>query len=324
LSRLFGPLKSAASNAILTLPPFAVQTLRRHRHQQLRLRLAMGQPATVGLRWVEPGRPPHPVELDLVFRTERGTPVNPNHASRAFARLAASVGLVAHPHMPRHALASAMAANKEPASIIAAQLRHADGGALAHDWATHGRIVAGQGLCGRDRIRTCVGNAGVFPGRIGVSARVLSHPAVFSIIARDVRKQPIGSFRRPSGSLAVPPHLLRPSVGKRGGGGKGPEARVVPTPATPNPGEVECDQCRRRRHRGHPWLVAAGRGTIGAVLGRLPDRRGMGLRAAASQSGTQRPAGHAGQEPSAPHGLTIAGYLPQGDATVGRSRSALE
>ena len=33
--------------------------------------------------------------------------------------------------MLRHALASAMAAHKEPASIIAAQLRHADGGALA-------------------------------------------------------------------------------------------------------------------------------------------------------------------------------------------------
>ena len=33
--------------------------------------------------------------------------------------------------MLRHALASAMAAEKEPASIIAAQLRHADGGALA-------------------------------------------------------------------------------------------------------------------------------------------------------------------------------------------------
>ena len=91
----------------------------------------LGQPATVALRWVEPGRPPQPVELDLVFRTERGTPVNPNHASRAFARLAASVGLAAHPHLLRHALASAMAANKEPASIIAAQLRHADGGALA-------------------------------------------------------------------------------------------------------------------------------------------------------------------------------------------------
>jgi integrase len=69
--------------------------------------------------------------LLLVFRTERGTAVNPNHASRAFARLAASVGVDAHPHMLRHALASVMAANKEPASIIAAQLRHADGGGLA-------------------------------------------------------------------------------------------------------------------------------------------------------------------------------------------------
>ncbi len=83
------------------------------------------------LRWVEPGQPPRPVALDLVFRTERGTALNPNHASRGFAHLASSVGLDAHPYMLRHALASAMAANKEPASIIAAQLRHADGGALA-------------------------------------------------------------------------------------------------------------------------------------------------------------------------------------------------
>jgi integrase len=126
-----GPLKSAASNAILTLPPFAVQALRHHRRQQARLRLALGQAATVVLRFIEPGRPPHPVQLDLVFRTERGTAVNPNHASRAFAHLAASVGLAGHPHLLRHALASAMAANKEPASIIAAQLRHADGGTLA-------------------------------------------------------------------------------------------------------------------------------------------------------------------------------------------------
>ena len=126
-----GPVKSTASNAILALPPFAIEALRHHRRQQARLRLACGQPQTVTLRRVEPGRPPQPIQLDLVFRTERGTPVNPNHASRAFARLAASVGLDAHPHMLRHALASVMAAEKEPASIIAAQLRHADGGALA-------------------------------------------------------------------------------------------------------------------------------------------------------------------------------------------------
>jgi integrase len=126
-----GPVKSKASKAILSLPPFAVQALRHHRQQQARLRLAGAQPATVELRWVEPGQPPRPRQLDLVFRTERGTALNPNHASRGFARLARSVGLDAHPHMLRHALASAMAANKEPASIIAAQLRHADGGALA-------------------------------------------------------------------------------------------------------------------------------------------------------------------------------------------------
>jgi integrase len=53
-----GPVKSTASNAILTLPPFAVQALRDHRRQQARLRLACGQPQTVPLRKVEPGRPP--------------------------------------------------------------------------------------------------------------------------------------------------------------------------------------------------------------------------------------------------------------------------
>ena len=67
-----GPVKSKASKAILSLPAFAVQALRHHRHQQARLRLAGGQPATVWLRWVEPGQPPRPRELDLVFRTERG------------------------------------------------------------------------------------------------------------------------------------------------------------------------------------------------------------------------------------------------------------
>jgi integrase len=169
-----GPLKSAASNAILTLPPFAIQALRRHRREQRLLRLAVGQPATVGLRWVEPGQPPHPVELDLVFRTERGTPVNPNHASRAFARLAASVGLVAHPHLLRHALASAMAASKEPASIIAAQLRHADGGALAQ------RVYIHQ-----------------LPGTAPRLARVIE--GVFGRAARETQMEPTMSAGRPAG-----------------------------------------------------------------------------------------------------------------------------
>jgi hypothetical protein len=65
-------VKSAASSAILTLPPFAIQALRPHRRSQARLRLAYAHSATVGgCAGVEPGRPPRPVELDLVFHTER-------------------------------------------------------------------------------------------------------------------------------------------------------------------------------------------------------------------------------------------------------------
>jgi integrase len=95
-----------------------------------------------------------------VFRTERGTPVNPNQASRAFARLAASVGVAAHPHLLRHALASAMAASKEPASIIAAQLRHADGGALAQRAYIHQLPQTAPRLAGGDRGRLRPGGAG--------------------------------------------------------------------------------------------------------------------------------------------------------------------
>ncbi len=66
-----------------------------------------------------------------MLRTERDTPVRPEHASRAFGAFAQDAGVDAHPHLLRHSLASAMAAAKEPASVIAGQLRHADGGTLA-------------------------------------------------------------------------------------------------------------------------------------------------------------------------------------------------
>jgi hypothetical protein len=61
--------------------------------------------------------------------------------------------------MLRHALASAMAANKEPASIIAAQLRHADGGALAQ------RVYIHQ------LPQTAARLAGVIEGVFGPAAR---------------------------------------------------------------------------------------------------------------------------------------------------------
>jgi integrase len=119
-----GPLKTPASQAVLSLPAFAVDALRDY--QQLQRHRT-----PVRLLHVQPGQDPRPVELDLVLRTGRGTPMRPEHASRAFRAFAQAAGIQAHPHLLCHSLASAMAAAKEPASVIAGQLRHADGGTLA-------------------------------------------------------------------------------------------------------------------------------------------------------------------------------------------------
>jgi integrase len=119
-----GPLKTPASQAVLSLPAFAVAALRDYQQlhrQRMPLRLLL----------VQPGQAPRPVELDLLLRTERDTPLRPEHASRVFGAFAQAAGIQAHPHLLRHSLASAMAAAKEPASVIAGQLRHADGGTLA-------------------------------------------------------------------------------------------------------------------------------------------------------------------------------------------------
>jgi integrase len=119
-----GPLKTPASQATLSLPAFVLDALRDYEDKQ-------GIRAPLQLLLVQPGQAPRPIELDLLLRTERGTPVRTEHASRAFRAFAQAAGIEAHPHLLRHSLASAMAAAKEPASVIAGQLRHADGGTLA-------------------------------------------------------------------------------------------------------------------------------------------------------------------------------------------------
>jgi integrase len=129
-----GPLKTPASQAVLHLPAFAVAALRDYQHQQHRhprTHTPDGHRARLRLLHVQPGQPPRPVELDLVLRTQWDTPLRPNHASRAFRAFAEATGIPAHPHLLRHWLASALAAAREPASVIAEQLRHADGGTLA-------------------------------------------------------------------------------------------------------------------------------------------------------------------------------------------------
>jgi hypothetical protein len=76
------------------------------------------------------------------------------------------------------------------------------------------RASAAQSLCGRDRIRTCVGNAGDFTGRTAVSPRVPSHPHVVPLIGRDQRKRREGGFSRQPASPPVPPRPVQPNVGR--------------------------------------------------------------------------------------------------------------
>jgi hypothetical protein len=76
------------------------------------------------------------------------------------------------------------------------------------------------GRCGRDRIRTCVGNAGDFTGRIGVTSRVPFRPHLVPIIAPDVRKRATDSFSHHSASPPISPRPAWPSVGRREVGGK--------------------------------------------------------------------------------------------------------
>jgi integrase len=80
-----GPLKTPASQAVLSLPTFAVQALRGYQQEH-------EQRTPLRLLLVEPGQAPRPVEVDLVLRTGRNTPVRPEHAARAFRVFAQDAG----------------------------------------------------------------------------------------------------------------------------------------------------------------------------------------------------------------------------------------
>jgi len=112
-----GP-KTEAGYRTLAVPTFAVAALRRHRAAQAELRLTLGGAYHDG---------------DLVVCQPDGRPVRPDYASAAFRALVARAGLPTdvHVHTLRHSAASLLAAAGVPASDIAAQLGHKDGGQLA-------------------------------------------------------------------------------------------------------------------------------------------------------------------------------------------------
>jgi integrase len=113
-----GP-KSEAGYRVVRLGPTVATALRRLRAEQAERRLALGGDCYAG--------------EDLVICKPDGRPYRPDSVSTMFRKFVDGAGLPreVHVHTLRHAAASFFAAAGVPASAIAAQLGHADGGALA-------------------------------------------------------------------------------------------------------------------------------------------------------------------------------------------------
>ena len=107
--RLIEP-KSMSSRRVLALPVELVDTLRAHRAQQLRERLAAGS------RWTD---------LDLVFCSKRGTPLWPTDLDREWHAVRDQAGLdTTRFHDLRHAAASLMLAQGAGMKVIQTVLGH--------------------------------------------------------------------------------------------------------------------------------------------------------------------------------------------------------
>jgi integrase len=113
------PPKTEAGARTVALGPATVAALKRLRVEQAERRLALGGD--------------YDAAADLVICKPDGRPYRPDAASTMFRKFVDQAGLprAVHVHTLRHSAASFLAAAGVPASDIAAQLGHADGGALA-------------------------------------------------------------------------------------------------------------------------------------------------------------------------------------------------
>jgi integrase len=107
----------------LRLPPALADALRAHRKRTIEERLLMGE------KW--------PVEWsDLVFVSERGTPVNPANMRRLLDRLTREAGIdgTVAPYDLRHTATTLMAEAGVPADRLADQLGHKDTRMVFHHY----------------------------------------------------------------------------------------------------------------------------------------------------------------------------------------------
>lgn len=105
-----GETKTRRSVRTLQLPGPLVQALRTQKRRQAKERLAAG---------------PDWEDLDLVFPTVRGTPIDPSNLRREFSRMTTKAGLGHwHPHELRHSAASLLSAAGVPIEVVADILGH--------------------------------------------------------------------------------------------------------------------------------------------------------------------------------------------------------
>jgi integrase len=130
-----GP-KTDTSYRTVVLGPAALAALRRLHAEQTQRRLALGaryHPDAERRRAREAFGSDNPPDEYLVICKPDGRPYRPDSTSTQFRRFIDDHGLPrsVHVHTLRHSAASFLAAAGVPASDIAAQLGHKDGGALA-------------------------------------------------------------------------------------------------------------------------------------------------------------------------------------------------
>lgn len=107
-----GKPKTPRSVRTLDMPVAVDDALRAHKTRQARERLAAGP------RWAD---------MDLVFATEVGTPIDPSNLRRDFARMTDRAGIGRwHPHEMRHSAASLLSHSGVSIESVADVLGHAN------------------------------------------------------------------------------------------------------------------------------------------------------------------------------------------------------
>jgi integrase len=107
---VLGDVKTASSRRSVNLAGPVVESLRQHRKRQAQDRLAAGSSWT---------------DLDLVFSTEVGTPIDPSNLRRDLTATCERAGLGHwHPHELRHSAASLMLGQEVPLEVVADVLGH--------------------------------------------------------------------------------------------------------------------------------------------------------------------------------------------------------